>query len=86
MTGFSLNEGVGGGWTASEVQSTFKPTGLAFPTLLPTIVLVTLSNKSEEKLVRLDLGKGMFLDAIPESVSPGAGPKLAQSVVAHWPR
>jgi hypothetical protein len=85
MTGFNLNEGVGGGWTASEVQSTFKPTGHTFPTL-PTIVLVTLSNKSEEKLVRLDLGKGMFLDAIPESVSPGAGPKLARSVVAHWPR
>jgi hypothetical protein len=85
VTGFNLNEVVGGGWTASKVQSTIRLTGLTFPTL-PTIVLVTLSNSNEEKFVRLDLGKGMFLDAIPESMSPGAAPRLAQSVVAHWPR
>jgi hypothetical protein len=43
-------------------------------------VLVTLSKDKHTKRVRLDLGKGMFLDATPKGIGLEDGGKLAESV------
>ena len=72
-----LKEAVGGGWTASLVQSVLSPVDIS---VLPSIVLVTLSKDKQTRRVRLDLGKGMFLDATPKGIGLEDGGKLAESV------
>lgn len=62
---------LGGGWEASvgPVRGDLAP-----------IVLVTLSRDDDQRFVRLDLGKGMFLDRPPDEVRQ-AGAQIAKEIL-----
>ena len=63
---------LGGGWEASVGPMRGQ---------LAPIVLVTLSRDHDQRFVRLDLGKGMFLDRLPDEVGQQAGAQVAKEIV-----
>lgn len=63
---------LGGGWEASVGPMRGQ---------LAPIVLVTLSRDRDQRFVRLDLGKAMFLDRLPDGVKQQAGAQVAQEIV-----
>ena len=65
---------LGGGWEASV--------GPMRGHLAP-IVLVTLSRDHDQRFVRLDLGKGMFLDRLPDEIKQQSGAQMAKEIVRH---
>lgn len=68
-----LAASLGGGWEASV--------GRPVRGHLAPIVLVTLSRDHDQRFVRLDLGKGMFLDRLPDEVMQEAGTQVAEEIV-----
>lgn len=63
---------LGGGWEASVGPMRGQ---------LAPIVLVTLSRDHDQRFVRLDLGKGMFLDRLPDEVKQQSGARIAKEIV-----
>ena len=63
---------LGGGWEASVGPMRGQ---------LAPIVLVTLSRDHDQRFVRLDLGKGMFLDRLPDEVKQQTGARVAKEIV-----
>jgi hypothetical protein len=71
MPTIHLDSQVGGGWVADIVQ------------ILPTsssIVLVEIKRGNDHKFVRLDLDKGMYIDALPQGLAAGSSASLAQAI------
>ena len=71
-----------GGWKASEAQ--VQGSSIEGEQVVPSIGLITFQKGKFRKRVRLDLGKGLFLDSMPIGVKPDAGRELAISVATKW--
>jgi hypothetical protein len=68
----ALNANLGGGWVARLAE---------FAEGLSSIVLVTVERDEDRRSLRLDLGKGMFLDQPPAEVDPRAARDVTNSIV-----
>jgi hypothetical protein len=68
----ALNASLGGGWVARLAE---------LPEALSSIVLVTVERHHDRRSLRLDLGKGMFLDAPPAEVDQRAAREVTQYIV-----
>jgi hypothetical protein len=66
---------LGGGWFASFVQ---------FAEAVPLIVLVTLESEHDAtRQVRLDLGKGMFVDSPPDGIDRASAAREVTKQIAR---
>jgi hypothetical protein len=70
-----------GGWKASSAQVVRNS---AEGDVVPSIVLITFLKGKLSKRVRLDVGKGMFLDSRPTAVRADDGRELALEVATNW--
>jgi len=68
----ALNANLGGGWVARLAE---------LPEELSSIVLVTVERDTDRRSLRLDLGKGMFLDPAPAEVDPRAAREVTNDIV-----
>jgi hypothetical protein len=68
----ALDANLGGGWVARLAE---------FAEALSSIVLVTVERDDDRRSLRLDLGKGMFLDQPPADVSPRAAREVTNYIV-----
>jgi hypothetical protein len=66
-----LDANLGGGWLARLAELPEGPSSIA---------LVTLERDDERRSLRLDLGKGMFVDPPPAGVGPRAAHDLTTSI------
>lgn len=67
----ALQANLGGGWVARSAE---------FQDRLSSIVLVTVERDGERRRLRLDLGKGMFLDEAPSEVEAEAASGLTTQI------
>jgi hypothetical protein len=70
----ALNANLGGGWVARLAEFAESP-----------IVLVTVERADDRRSLRLDLGKGMFLDPPPAEVDQRAAREVTNSIVQQMP-
>ena len=68
----ALDANLGGGWVARLAE---------FGEARSSIVLVTVERAADRRSLRLDLGKGMFLDPPPAEVDDRAARDVANSIV-----
>ena len=68
----ALDANLGGGWVARLAE---------FAEALSSIVLVTVERDEDRRSLRLDLGKGMFLDKPPVEVDRRAAREVTDSIV-----
>jgi hypothetical protein len=68
----ALDANLGGGWVARLAE---------FPEARSSIVLVTMERNADRRSLRLDIGKGMFLDAPPADVDPRAAREVTNYIV-----
>jgi hypothetical protein len=68
----ALNANLGGGWVARFAE---------FAETVSSIVLVTVERNDERRSLRLDIGKGMFLDPPPADVDQRAARDVTRSIV-----
>ena len=68
----ALNANLGGGWVARFAE---------FTETVSSIVLVTVERGDEQRRLRLDIGKGMFLDPPPADVDQRAARDVTSSIV-----
>jgi hypothetical protein len=66
----ALDANLGGGWVARLVEFVETP-----------IVLVTVVRDADRRSLRLDLGKGMFLDEPPEDIDKRAARDVTNYIV-----
>lgn len=69
----ALDANLGGGWVARQVEFAEKPSS--------SIVLVTVERDADRRSLRLDLGKGMFLDEPPQDLDQRAARELTNDIV-----
>jgi hypothetical protein len=72
-----LDASLGGGWVARLAE---------LPEALSSIVLVTVERHHDRRSLRLDLGKGMFLDPAPAEIDPRAAREVTQYIVQQMTR
>lgn len=68
----ALDASLGGGWVARLVE---------FAEGLSSIVLVTVQRDDDRRSLRLDIGKGMFLDNPPAEVDQRAARDVTNYIV-----
>lgn len=68
----ALNANLGGGWVARLAEFAEAPS---------SIVLVTVERDDDRRSLRLDIGKGMFLDPPPVEVDQRAARDVTNSIV-----
>lgn len=68
----ALDANLGGGWVARLAE---------FPEPLSSIVLVTIERDEDRRSLRLDLGKGMFVDNPPARVGQQAARDVTDDIV-----
>lgn len=68
----ALDANLGGGWVARLAE---------FAEALSSIVLVTLERDDDRRSLRLDIGKGMFLDKPPAEVDQRAARDVTNYIV-----
>ena len=68
----ALDADLGGGWVARLAE---------FADALSSIVLVTVERNQDRRRLRLDIGKGMFLDKPPTEVDQQAAREVTSSIV-----
>jgi hypothetical protein len=66
-----LDANLGGGWVARLAE---------LPEALSSIVLVTVERHDDRRSLRLDLGKGMFLDPAPAEIDPRAAREVTRYI------
>ena len=68
----ALDANLGGGWVARLAE---------FAETRSSIVLVTVEREDDRRSLRLDIGKGMFLDPPPTDVDQRAARDVTNSIV-----
>jgi hypothetical protein len=68
----ALNANLGGGWVARLAE---------FTEALSSIVLVTVEREDDRRSLRLDIGKGMFVDQPPAEVDQRAAREVTSYIV-----
>ena len=68
----ALDASLGGGWVARLAE---------FAETRSSIVLVTVQREEDRRSLRLDIGKGMFLDPPPAEVDERAAREVTNSIV-----
>jgi hypothetical protein len=68
----ALDANLGGGWVARLAE---------FAEALSSIVLVTVERDDDRRSLRLDIGKGMFLDQPPAEVDQRAAREVTRYIV-----
>ena len=70
----ALNANLGGGWVARLAEFAES-----------SIVLLTVEREDDRRSLRLDIGKGMFLDPPPAEVDQRAARDVTNSIVQQIP-
>jgi hypothetical protein len=70
----ALDANLGGGWVARLAE---------LPEALSSIVLVTVERNQDRRSLRLDLGKGMFLDQAPAEIDARAARRVTEFIVQN---
>ena len=72
----ALDANLGSGWVARQVEFVDSPS---------SIVLVTVERDTDRRSLRLDVGKGMFLDEPPDDIDPRAAREVTNSILQVAP-
>jgi hypothetical protein len=72
----ALDANLGSGWIARHVEFVDSPS---------SIVLVTVERDADRRSLRLDVGKGMFLDEPPDDIDPRAAREVTNSILQVAP-
>ena len=72
----ALDANLGSGWVARQVEFVDSPS---------SIVLVTVERDADRRSLRLDVGKGMFLDEPPDDIDPRAAREVTNSILQVAP-